>query len=361
MVLATTLPAAYLLTLGVLLEAVFGLPLWAGVVGGGAFSVLYLWWGGFRAVVRTDALQFGLMFGGFLLLVGVLVVRHGAAPLAPSALPPAHLSATGGRPLQAILVWYFIALATLVEPTFYQRAFAAQTPAVARRGLLLSIVCWIGFDALTTTAGLYARTLLTDLPASDGLQAFPRLAVATLPAGLCGLFFVGMLATVMSTVDSYLFVAASTLGRDLLTRARRRRPTGPTVAGEGPPSAASEAPAGDAVTAATRAGLVVSAVLAVVLALTSRSVIRLWHGLGTVGTCTLLLPVLGAFVPRLRPSPGGALAMMAVTLPLSLAWTLSPLILPGGEHLLGIEPIYPGLGAGLAVWLIDRALAPRAR
>ena len=357
-VLATTLPAAYLLTLGVLLEAVFGIPLAAGVAGGAAVSVVYLWWGGFRAVVRTDVLQFGLMFLGFVLLVGALLLRHGALPLAPGALPAGHLSWNGGRAVQSILVWYFIALATLTEPAFYQRVFAARSPAVARRGLLLSIGCWIVFDALTTSAGLYARALLTDLPTAQALQAFPRLAVATLPAGLCGLFFVGLLATVMSTVDSYLFLAGSTVGKDLLGLWLERRGATPATDEASRPGTA-QGLSERQLRAATRGGLVLSAALAVGLALTSRSVIRLWHGLGTVGTCTLLVPVLGAFLPRLRPSARGALTMMAVSLPLSLTWTLSRAVLGGNEHLLGIEPIYPGLATTAVIWLLDRGLRRR--
>ena len=57
---------------------------------------------------------------------------------------------------QMILVWFFIASWTFVDPGFYQRSAAARDPATARRGILISIGLWFVFDLLTTTAGLYA-------------------------------------------------------------------------------------------------------------------------------------------------------------------------------------------------------------
>ena len=42
-----------------------------------------------------------------------------------------------------------------------------------------------------------------------------------LPAGLTGLFLLSLLATIMSTVDSDMFLAAATISHDLLWRFRR--------------------------------------------------------------------------------------------------------------------------------------------
>jgi SSS family solute:Na+ symporter len=339
-VLLTTVPAAYLLTLGVLVRLVFGLPLWVGVVAATLFSVVYVWRTGFAAVVRTDALQFALMYGGFALLLGVLVARHGFLPFLAENVPPAHLTWHGGRPLQAILVWYVIALATLVEPSFYQRCFAARSPAVARRGILISIGCWALFDALTTATALYARALLPALPPERAAEAFPLLAAQTLPAGLAGLFAVGLFATVMSTVDSYLFVAATTVGRDLLGHGRR-------FAGRLP--------------AATRWGLLVSGALALSVALSSDSVVGIWHAFGTMGTTALLAPTLSAFVPALRMSPRGALVHLLALLPTTGLWLASRAWTGDGGFWLGLEPIFPGLTLSLLVWGADRALAGRRR
>jgi hypothetical protein len=84
--------------------------------------------------------------------------------------------------------------------------------------VLWSILFWAGFDFMTTACGLYARALLPALP--DPVYAFPRLAEITLPPWPLGFFYLGMIATVMSTIDSYAFIAATTVGRDLVWRVR---------------------------------------------------------------------------------------------------------------------------------------------
>ena len=134
------------------------------------------------------------------------------------ALPAGHLQWDGGLGFQAIAVWYFIALATLVEPAFYQRCYAARDEKTAKWGIAAAIVFWICFDFLTTTAGLYARALMPNL--DDPVQAFPALAQLVLPSFWQGVFTVGLLATIMSTVDSYAFIGSITLGRDLIGRWR---------------------------------------------------------------------------------------------------------------------------------------------
>jgi len=76
--------------------------------------------------------------------------------------------------------------------------------------MLISILFWIVFDFLTTFSGLYARAALPDLAGPLGAQgSYLALADKLLPPVVAGLFMVGLLATVMSTVDSYAFIAAS--------------------------------------------------------------------------------------------------------------------------------------------------------
>ncbi len=323
-----TVPAAYVLMMGVLVEMALGWPLWLGAVIGMALSVGYVVRGGLRAVVGTEIVQFVLMFLGFLVLVPVCVAKFGGWDFLRDALPPQHLTWHGGRGFQAVAIWYVIAASTLVEPAFYQRCCAARDERTARRGLLVSILFWVFFDFLTTTSGLYARAVLPSL--EDPVAAFPRLAAAALPPLLQGLFLTSLLATIMSTVDSYAFIAAITGGRDVWLRLR----TG-------------GAPADDPRSmTAVRAGLLATSVLAVALALWSGSVVGLWHHLGSVGTPVLLLPITLGYT-RWRPRPGRATAAMLAAGGVSLAW----LALGRGAPWRGVEPIFPGLLVSAALLL----------
>lgn len=316
-----TAPAAYVLMLGVLLNFATGWPVWVGVVLGTVLSISYVFRGGLRAVVATDMVQFVLMFLGFLVLVPVCVSRFGGWSFLQAGLPAGHLQWDGGLGWQAIAVWYVIALSTLVEPAFYQRCYAAKSERTAQRGIFAAIGFWIVFDFLTTTAGLYARVLLPDL--ADPVQAFPALAAHVLPPIWQGLFTVGMLATIMSTVDSYAFICSVTLGRDLIGRWR---------------CAANEPMAEEGSLPAIRWSLLATAVLAITLALVSGSVIKLWKTLGSVGTPILLLPMVLAHLKR--PVPGRAVVLsMGLSGTVSIAW----LVLGRGQPWLGVEAIFPGL------------------
>src|SRR5690625_7660727 len=85
------------------------------------FSVVYITIGAFSAVVRTDILQLALMFGGFSLLLAFAMKEFGGFGTLFASVPEGHLDITGGNSLQYILVWFFIALWTFVDPSFHQR------------------------------------------------------------------------------------------------------------------------------------------------------------------------------------------------------------------------------------------------
>lgn len=324
-----TVPAAYILMLGVLCEYLFGWPFWVGILAGTLFSIGYVYLGGFGSVVRTDEFQFLLMFAGFAILLIALVVSYGGLAFLERSLPPASLTWNGGNSGWYIATWYVIALATLIEPTFFQRCYAATSAQTARTGIFVSIGFWVIFDFLTTSCGLYARAILPDL--SDPVSSYPALAVAVLPTGLLGMFALSLLATVMSTVDSYAFVAASTFGRDIMQR----------VVGYGE----------EKVTVYTRWGLVLSVGLAVGFALFFRSAIDIWYAFGSIGTPALLVPVFFSFVGNRRLSPRAALGSIVVSGLVSLVWYLSRYWTADQASWFGLEPIFPGLVISV-VWFL---------
>lgn len=336
-VFVTSAPAAYVLMLGTLFAAMFGAPLVPCVIAAAVLSVFYVDRGGLRTVILTDRIQFVLMYGGFVTLLAFLLARHGGLPFLAAHVPATHWQWHGGNSPGAIFVWYVIALGTLVDPGFWQRAYAARDPVVARRGVLWSIVFWALFDFMTTATGLYARALLPDL--ADPVFAFPELARLALPPVALGLFYVGMIATVMSTIDSYAFIAATTVGRDFIWRLR----------------------GGDEskLPFYSRIGLWLSTAVAAALALASPSVIALWHGIGSVATPMLLLPVALALSGRGRLGPRATVVLMLLPGLVSLTWVLAKSLAWTPGYPFRLEPIYAGLGTSLVTWLAGRALARR--
>jgi SSS family solute:Na+ symporter len=159
-VLAT--PAPYVLMIGVLCRMLLGWPLWLGTILGALLSMIYAFRGGLAAIVRTEIFQFLLMYAGFIIILVFAVRQFGGMEFLQAALPPTHLTWHGGNSPQYVFVWYFIAMSTLVDPNFYQRCYAAKNETVARNGILISVLCWMFFDFMTTTTDCM-RAILPNL------------------------------------------------------------------------------------------------------------------------------------------------------------------------------------------------------
>ena len=326
-----TVPASYVLMLGVLGTQFFGWPLWAGVIISTIFSLIYIYFGAFRAVVITDKVQFTVMFAGFTLMSVILVSKFGGWEFLKANLPDSHFTWHGGNSGWYIASWYFIALQTLIDPAFHQRTYAAKSPNVAFKGILVSILCWMTFDFLTTSCGLYARAILPDL--SNAAESYPALAQKILPTGLLGLFGVTMLSIIMGAVDSYSFLAASTFGHDIIPRLKR----------------ISESQ----IVKLTRLGLFISAGLSIIWALFFRSAVDIWYAFGSIGTPALLIPVVTSFVGKRRMSGANAFISTVSSGGISLIWYLSKYFCEKGEFWLNIQPIFPGLVVSIVIYVIS--------
>ncbi|MCK5740058.1 sodium:solute symporter family protein [bacterium] len=331
-----SLPAAYILMLAVLLQFLFGWSILTGLILGTMVSTLYVFVGGFNSVVKTDVVQFSLMFLGFLIILPMAYFQYGGWEFLATHAPATHFVWHGGNGVQYIVVWYFIDLSTLVEPSFYQRCFAAKDEKTAQRGILISILFWIVFDFLTTFTGMYARAILPNL--ENPMTSYLALGAEVLPPVALGLFFTGLLATIMSSIDSYSFLAAGTLGRDVLWR---------TLAPKNE----------DRVLYYTRWGLVFSAILSVGLAYLLQSVIDIWKDVGSIATPALLLPLMTSFTEKYRLRSRAAVISIIGSALISLVWLFSRTFEGGngiGQYWLNIEPVFPGLLFSLLVFFIDR-------
>ena len=159
------------------------------------------------------------MFAGFIIILVVSLFSFGGYDFLANNLPASHLSITGGTSPAFILVWFLIALWTFADPGFHQRSYAAKSGHVARNGILISIIFFALFDFLTTSTGLYAKAVLPNL--SQPMMAYPLFAEKILGPGLKGIFYAAMFATIISTLNSFLFLSATTIGRDFIFRLKK--------------------------------------------------------------------------------------------------------------------------------------------
>ncbi len=338
-------PAAYILMLSIFLQMLFGWSLLVCLTVTAIVALSYLYVGGFRSDVQTDIVEFILMFFGFAVILPFAYSQYGGIEFLQSHLPPLHLAWHGGNSTQFIIVWFFIALWTLVDPAFHQRCYAATNGKVAQRGIFISIIFWCVFDFMTATAGLYARAAIPDL--ADPVTAYPMLAESVLPPIAKGLFYVGMLATIMSTLNTLAFVSAQTLGRDLTLRLG----LGGYSLKHMNSSSNLEPQTTNHSTKFTRLGLVATFVLSVLIALLIPSVINIWYTIGTVIIPGLLVPLIASYFECCKISARYAFLSMLFGWLTSSVWLIAGYIGGrSGSYPFGIEPMYPGLLVSMILW-----------
>jgi SSS family solute:Na+ symporter len=329
-------PVSYVLSLGLAVRLFTGWPLWVGILVGAALGTVYSMTGGFRAMVRAQLLQFTLMCLGVASVIPFAVHRLGGADYLRANLPPAHLQPVGAYTAQELVVWALIALSTLVDPGWYQRCYAARSPRTARTGILCAVGFWVLFDVCTTFSGIYARAAL---PGVDPKLAYPLLANLVLPVGLKGLYVAGLLSTIMSTFDAYVFVGGTAIGHDVVRRGLRREDERSVVG-------------------ATRLGMVATASLAALLALLfDRSIKSIWKTIGSLTTSAILVPMLlGTAGWR---APGAGVASMLGGATGTLGW--AALRLWGPSWAGRVEALVPGLALALTAFVLATLLRRRAR
>jgi solute:Na+ symporter, SSS family len=283
-------------------------------------SLLYLFKGGFRADLYTDAVQFFIMFAGFIVIVISAVNYSGGYSYLLENLPPDHLSPSGGASPFFILVWFFIAMWTFADPGFHQRCYAAKTGSTAKWGIIISVLLWGVFDFLTTTTGLYSRAILQEI--ETPVLSFPLLAERILSPGLKGLFYAAMFATIMSTLNSFLFLSASTIGRDFLYSLSERKKDSD-------------------LRKFTVWGLLISGLLAIIIAYIIPSVIEIWYTIGSLFIPGIIFPVISAYYPKMRIGSSYIIAEIVFSLLGGLIWLLVREY--SGEVFIQLEPMIVGL------------------
>ena len=313
---------------GKLFETVFEMPYqWAVVIGTIAI-VSYTLFGGFLAVSWTDVIQ-GLMMLVALMLVPVLAINSsevgGWDAMKASMLDEgsgmlgfftdAEGKALGFISIVSLLAWglgYFgqpHVLARFMAISSQDRVPYARRVAVSWSALTLLGALFVGFASIAFFEGEALE---------DGERAFMMLVDALFHPVIAGVLLAAILAAVMSTADSQLLVSSSALAEDFYKGFFR------------PEADASE------LVRVGRAGVIVIAVLACVIALDDDSMVLdlvsyAWAGFGAAFGPVILMSL---YWPRMNR--GGALAGVIVGGVTVVVWNM----LEGG--LFDMYEIVPG-------------------
>lgn len=296
-------PAAHLLCLGVLIESFTGWDSRVCVLIGAAVGTCFVYRGGLLADARASLIAFAMMYIGFAAMFAWCLSHHSLVSTLGSIQNKDLLKWDGGTGVIYVLSLFIVGAWTFVDPGFHQRVTSSASPAIGKKGVLISVGFWLIFDVLSLTVALYAIALYPNL-ASRGLQIYPAFAQLVLPPGLKALFFCGMLGAIMSATVAYGLAGGLTLGREIVARLR--------------PGASDET-----INAWSRWGIAVACAVAAALAIEINSVVDLWTAWAGAVVGALLIPVIAAYAMKsLRLRPSAVSLSIVLAFGVAIAWMI---------------------------------------
>lgn len=201
-------------------SAAFGLTPVAGMMLTAAIVLLYTILGGFLAVSLTDVVQAIFMMVALVLLPALAILRLGGwslvverlTALDPTLVDPVALS------LGAAAGFLGIGLGSPGNPHIIARYMSIKDERQLRTAAIVGTIWNVVMAWGALLIGLSGRVWFPDvtaLPGADTENLYPALAQQIFHPVLFGLVIASIFAAIMSTADSQLLVAASSVVRDL--------------------------------------------------------------------------------------------------------------------------------------------------
>lgn len=169
--------------------------------------LVYLLMGGFKAVVKTDILQYIAIL--FILVTFSVILSQGVS------IPTSEWNLFGAGATNIIGFLLIGLLFPFASPDLWQRVYAFPNKTILKKSIFGSIVVFLIAAFVLTIVGLLVKVQLPNLDPDIALiHGFSQL----LPIGLSGLAIVVFFAAFMSSIDTYVYTASSTLVQDFFRK-----------------------------------------------------------------------------------------------------------------------------------------------
>ncbi|MYX46968.1 sodium:solute symporter [Streptomyces sp. SID89] len=327
LMLAVTSTIAY----ATIFDVLFDLNRTVAIVLGGAIVVAYSTLGGMWSITLTDMVQFVVKtIGVLLLLLPIAVVKAGGFSGMKAKLPTSYFDplGIGGETIFTYVLIYTFGM--LIGQDIWQRVFTARSDRVARAGGTVAGTYCLVYALAGAVIGTAAKVLYPNLTSAD--DAFATIVKDELPIGVRGLVLAAALAAVMSTSSGALIACATVANNDIWSRLRGAvRPGGEA------------AEAHDEVRD-NRLFILVMGLAVIGTAIALNDVVEALTVAYNLLVGGLLVPILGGLLWK-RGTAQGALASVIVG-------GLAVIGLMAGYGILANEPVYYGLLASLAAYLV---------
>ncbi len=253
--------------------------------------ILYAILGGQYSILRTDAIQAGILFVGIFAVLAVALQATGGLTELEASLPPDFLSFPVSAKFgwKALLSFLILVGATyVVGPDMYTRLFCAKDEKTAQKSVFITAFFVFLFAFAIVLIGMAALVLYPEIPAE---QAFPQMIKELLPIGLNGVVLAALVAALMSSADTCILSQSVILTEDVIKQFRPLNERKTVLL--------------------TRLNIVLLGLVALGLALALKGVISSLLFAYTIFTCGLVVPVIAGFYKdKLRLTWQGALVAL---------------------------------------------------
>lgn len=204
-------------------EEFFGLPFYAGAILTLSIVVFYTFFGGFKAVCMTDAIQGSLMF---LVLIGVPIAAYFALKIPAdssvfdqiASISPSHLDLFAGQTFLGILGLLAWGFGYFGQPHIIVRFMAIRSSNELNSARRIGI-SWMALGLIgAILSGLLGFVYFNQAgtPLQDSERVFLHLGRILFHPFVVGIIISAVLAAIMSTISSQLLVSSSSITKDFI-------------------------------------------------------------------------------------------------------------------------------------------------
>ncbi len=221
-IMVITYVTAQMVATGKAFSEFLGMNYETGVIAGSVIIIAYTFVGGYKAVSYTDVVQGVLMLLGLIAVPTAAIVAAGGWGSVEASLlrqDPALLDMFdfGETPVWVgIASFVAIGLPFLGVPQLLIRYMSARDDGEIRKARIMSLIVLFVFTFGAVTAGVAGRALYPGL--DDPERIFPVISNNLFHPVIAGMLLVVVLSAIMSTVDSLLLLASSSVVRDTYQR-----------------------------------------------------------------------------------------------------------------------------------------------
>jgi len=208
---------------GFILQTVFGIDFFWGILIAALVVLVYTYAGGLFSSAYTDIFQIYLAIGAFWVAFIFFAGGFAGVDFATilGAAPPGYLDLSGLTDIAggALINWAGImalALGDIVALDFMERVFAAKDPKTAQRGAFWGGGLTLFTVVPTSMLGIIALYYLPGL--ENPFTAMPDLAINHMPFAVGAALLMGVLGAAMSTANGGLLAISSVVSRNLIQR-----------------------------------------------------------------------------------------------------------------------------------------------